>query len=664
MSEKLNRRDFLRLSALTAAGVAAAACAKTPTEAPTQAPAVPTATPAAAAPTATPAPAGPSTQQAPMLSDMVSAGTLPALDERLPKDPEVVPVNEEIGTYGGVWRRASLGPNDGSNPSRLMHNGLLQWDITGFLIEPQFAKSWEIQDEGRTFLFQMREGAKWSTGDPYTTEDVMFWYEDQILNDELTLSKPSWLQIGGELGVFEAVDDYTFKLSFVQSYPLILDWFAQRTRCYGPKQYLSRFHPDYASKEDLDASIAEFELDDWVQLYGNRNGVDTNPDRPDLDAWERITPRSDPIFTLKRNPYLQRVDPEGKQLPYIDEISVKQADSIDVITLWAASGEIDMQSRHISLDSYPVFVDGAEQGDYRLILWGNSGGCDAGLMFNNDYDLKDPIVGKWTTNADFRTALSYAIDRDEVNQAAFLGLGEARQLCPPSNSPYYPGDEYCFRAVEYDPDKANQMLDDMGLSNRDADGYRTDEDGNTISLIILAIDAFGPWPDVGELAVSYWEAVGVKASLDVVERTLYYERMPANEMMIGIWNTGGAEHHFTYPYWAMPYGSSSRIGPLSGIWYSSGGTEGAEPKPEMLRLCEIQELAKGADAEQQAELGKEVFRINCEQLYTVGTIGLSPMVMGTVICKNNFRNVPEQAGNSDAMSTPGNANPEQFFWKS
>jgi len=658
---KVNRREFLRLSVLATAGVTVAACAKA-----TEAPAEPTATaaPKEAAATATPVPAaGPSAKQAPVLIDQVTSGALPEVDERTSKDPEVVPVNEEIGQYGGVWRRAGLGPTDGSNPSRLMHNGLLQLDVSGFVIEPQFAESWEIEDDGKAFVFHMREGARWSTGDPFTSEDVMFWYNDAILNDELTVSKPSWLQIQSELGVFEATDDYTFRLSFVAPYPLILDWFAQRTQCYIPKAYMSQFHPSYAAKEDIDAAVAQFELDDWVQLWGNRNHEWNNFDRPSINAWVSTNPMGDPIWTLTRNAYLQRVDPDGNQLPYIDEISVKQADSIDVITLWAASGEIDMQARNISLDNYPVFKDGAEKGDYRIILWGNSGGCDAGLMFNNDYDLNDPIIGKWTTNADFRTALSYAIDRDEINQAAFLGLGEARQLCPPSDSPYYPGDEYCYRAIEYDPDKANQMLDDMGLDQRNAEGYRTDADGNLISLVILAIDAFGPWPDVGELAVSYWDKVGVKATLDVIERSLYYERMAANEMMIGIWNTGGAEHHFTYPYWAMPYGTSSRIGPVSGLWYSSGGKEGTEPKPAMRRVCDIQELAKSAGPEEQAALGQEVFRINCEELWTIGTIGLSPMVMGVYVTKNNFRNVPEKAGNSDAISTPGNANPEQFFWK-
>lgn len=598
-----------------------------------------------------------------MLADEVKAGNLPELSERLPKDPEVVPVNEEVGQYGGSWRRAGLGPGEGSNPSRLMHNGLLQWDITGYVIEPQFAKSWEIAGGGKELTFHLREGAKWSDGEPFTTEDVMFWYEDTVMNDELTPSKPTWLQIQSEVGVFEAVDDYTFTLKFAAAYPLILDWFAQRTQCYVAKHYMQQFHAAYAKKEDLDKAIADLQVDDWVQLWGNRNHEWNNFERPTGNAWMGTNAATDPVWTLKRNPYLQRVDPQGNQLPYIDEISVKQADSLDVINLWATSGELDMQGRHISLNNYPVLKQNEAQGDYRMILWGNSGGCDAGLMFNDNYDAEDPIVGKWTTNKDFRIALSYALDREEIKQAAFVGLGEARQLCPPSDSPYYPGDEYCFFATEYDPDKANQMLDDMGLNKKNAEGFRTDADGNLISLIITCTSAFGPWPDVAELAGSHWAKVGIKASADVIDRSLYYERMYANQMMIGVWNTGGAEHHFTYPYWAMPFGNASRIGPMSGLWYTSGGKEGIEPKGDMMRTVELTEQAKGVEEADRAELGKEIFRLNCNNLWTIGTIGLSPMVMGTVVCKTKFRNVPDACGNSDAMSTPGNANPEQFFWK-
>ena len=197
MSERLSRRDFLRLSALTAAGVAVAACAKTPTEAPK------VATPSKKAevkPTATPVPVGPSAKQAPILADQVKAGTLPELDERLPTEPRVIQVVEEIGQYGGTWRRAFIGPADGSNWARVSRRGLLSWTMDGSEVIPQVAKGWEISDDLKAFTFQLRKKAKWSDGEPFTADDVMFWWEGQIMNDEMSPSKPDWMKIKGGVG--------------------------------------------------------------------------------------------------------------------------------------------------------------------------------------------------------------------------------------------------------------------------------------------------------------------------------------------------------------------------------------------------------------------------------------------------------------------------------
>jgi peptide/nickel transport system substrate-binding protein len=339
-------------------------------------------------------------------------------------------------------------------------------------------------------------------------------------------------------------------------------------------------------------------------------------------------------------------------------------DNVDVLNLRAASGEIDMQGRHVSIDNYPVLMDGRDQGDYRVLLWPNSGGADAGLMFNQSYILNDPAMGEWISNKEFKQALSIALDREEINEAAFLGLGEGRQLAPPSYSPFYPGDEHVYKYTEYDPDAANDMLDALGLDQKNAEGFRLRPDGEVLDLTMLAIEAFGPWADVGELAAQYWQAVGVKAQVEVVERSLYYERMRANEMQIGIWNTGGAEHTFTYPYWASAYSNSSRIGPVYGLWWTSGGESGEEPPAGPLhQVMDLHEEGKGVLAEERALLGQEIFRIGCEELWTIGTIGLSPMVMGVIVCKNNFRNVPEETANNVIIYTPGNAFPEQFFWK-
>ena len=197
MAEKLNRRDFLRLSALTAAGVAVAACAKQATEAPTKA-AAPTATTAAAAPTATPVPAGPSTKQAPALIDKVKAGSLPALEERLTAEPEVVPVIEQIGKYGGDMGLGTLGVADGAIFSRYTeYENLARWDVDWTDVVPNIAKSWEVQDEGKTFVFSLRKNMKWSDGEPFTADDYLFWYEENTDTELTPVFSTTWSTFGG-----------------------------------------------------------------------------------------------------------------------------------------------------------------------------------------------------------------------------------------------------------------------------------------------------------------------------------------------------------------------------------------------------------------------------------------------------------------------------------
>jgi len=656
-------RHYLLSVTLILALLLAACGSGAPTDAPAEA--ADASAPAADAEAGADSTPATNSQEAPMLAAMVQAGELPPLDERLPLEPLIVPVVEEIGQYGGTWRRVFLGPSDGSNMSRLQHDTFLAFGSDGFALEPNVAKSWEVSEDGTTITFALREGMKWSDGAPFSADDIMFWYESKILNDELSPTKPSWLRIGGELGVIEKIDDHTVRFSFAQPYPLVLEFLAQQghyggQQVYLPKHYLSQFHPDYASEEELAALVEESGFEQWFQLFNQMAAPAQNPESPVVAAWTIESAITTQRMVMQRNPYYWKVDPEGNQLPYIDEITLDFVDNIEIANLRAIGGEVDMQARHILLNNYPVLVDGAEQGDYRLLLWPNAGGADSGLMFNQTYDA-DPAIAELLQNVDFRIALSHAIDRDELNESAFLGLAEARQLVPPPDSPLYPGDEYAYQYTEYDPAIANSLLDEIGLDQKNGEGFRLLADGNEAVISLAAVPAFGPWVDVAELVASYWQDVGIKVAVDIQERSLHYERMRANELQVAIWNTGGAEHPFTYPYWTMPFADISRIGPQIGIWYQSAGENGVEPSGDLRRVLELTEQGKGLGEEERIALGQEIFQLNADNLWTIGTVGLSPMVMGVVVVKNNFRNVPEVAPNNVVVNTPGSARPEQFF---
>lgn len=210
---------------------------------------------------------------------------------------------------------------------------------------------------------------------------LLFWYEDKILNDDLSPTKPSWMRIDGEVGVVEKVDDYTVCFSFAESYPLILEFLAQQghygqQQIYLPKHYLSQFHPNYASEDELQQKLEDSGFEQWFQLFNQMADLNQNPDSPVVSGWMVATAITTQRMVLKRNLYYWKVDPEGNQLPYINEITLDFVDNIEIANLRAIGGEVDMQGRHVLINNYPLLIDGAEQGDYRVLLWPNAGGWD------------------------------------------------------------------------------------------------------------------------------------------------------------------------------------------------------------------------------------------------------------------------------------------------
>ena len=599
--------------------------------------------------------------EAPMLRIRVAAGELPPVEERLPKEPLVLKPVEEIGQFGGIWHRGFLGPADGSNPGRIEYDCLFRWSLDGNRVIPNIAKDWHFSEDGKVLTFHLREGMKWSDGAPFTADDIMFWYEDIILNDELTPAKPRWLMTAGELGKVEKVDDYTIRFRFTKPYGLILQWLAGQDT-FAPKHYLKQFHPHYVPAKKLKEMTEEEGLKFWYQLFQRKNDIWANPDRPTIKAWRVKTPITSTRFITERNPYYWKVDPAGNQLPYIDQIVYEYAENLEVLNFRAMAGEIDMQGRHILIDNYPVLMNSREKGNYRILLWPNSGGSDAGLIFNQNYK-DDPLIGEFLRNRKFRIALSLAINREEINELCFLGLGKPRQMAPLPDSIYYE-EEFAKTYTEYNPDRANKILDEIGLSKRNEEGFRLRPDGKPLVLTISVVPAFGPWVDVAQLTKSYWEAVGIKTAVKVEERSIHYTRIHANKQQICVWNSGGNAHVLVYPWWVMPWGNSSRLAPLSGVWYQSGGKGGMRPTKELMKVIELYEKARATtDEQERIRLTKEIFRLNSENLWTIGTVGASPMVMGVIVVKNNFRNVPEKAHNDVVVHTPGNANPPQFFIK-
>ena len=735
---RLGRREFLRSSALATGAVALASCAQPPPSptapaeatkpsapAPTEAAKAsePTRAPVATAAPATPTPAaksaattapttptaaakaaepklganlvgkleGPeivrdaskfpkSFKEAPMLAELVKAGKLPPVEKRLPDPGEVLVIRpvQEIGRYGGTWRRAFTGPSDFENGDRLVSlDKILHLDYTGTKNSPAVARDWKISDDGKVMTIYLRKGMKWSDGQPFTADDFVFWYEDLYNNKDLVPVKTPEMFVNGKEGKLEKIDDYTIALKFEEPYYLLEDILGGDTQLgggqawrgrffmglYAPAHYLKQFHPKYTPKDELDKKVKDAKMDNWVSLIRNRSQWELNPDLPTLGPWKTTTPANNPTWVLERNPYFWAVDTEGNQLPYIDKVQMTLGENLEVINLRAIAGEYDYQDRHMLMDKLPVFLENQAKHGYTVRLDPGNAGASQEIFFNQTYE-GDPEIAKWLKNADFRRALSLGIDRDQLVEAFALGLAQPGSVAPSPDSPYSPGAEWRKKWSEYNPKLANEMLDKLGLDKKDSEGFRLRTDGKgRLRLEWITVSAMTNYTAAAEMVASQWKKIGIQADVKETERSLAQTRASANEHQLYTWNNGGSELLYLFPRHAIPVEpTEAYIGPLWAKWYGSGGTAGKKPDdPEMLRAYDLFRSAAGQKLEQRIKTAQEIWKILVDQQYAVGLWGLG---MSLRITNNKLGNVPARQCADQNCRTPGSSMPATFFFKS
>jgi peptide/nickel transport system substrate-binding protein len=316
------------------------------------------------------------------------------------------------------------------------------------------------------------------------------------------------------------------------------------------------------------------------------------------------------------------------------------------------------------MTNYPVLKEQEKTGKYRVLAWPTFGGSDAVVNFNMTYNA-DPEIGKLINTKDFRVALSIAINRDEIKESVFLGLGEARQGVPAPWHPYFPGKEWATKHTEYDRDQANKLLDAIGLAKRDPQGIRLMANGKPATIELSVVPAFGAWPDVAQLIAKDWEAVGVKTVVQIRERALHFKLNDANELMASIWNEDTTAFPFTGNAKFDPRVTPIlTLGPLYTRWFLSNGKEGVEPIEPVKRITQLVDTARTVGPDGQIKAAQELFRIWADNVFEIGTVGLTPMVQGVVVVNSKLHNVPTTIGNDWPLRTPGNTRTEQYFFAS
>ncbi|WP_240760230.1 ABC transporter substrate-binding protein, partial [Phytoactinopolyspora endophytica] len=311
------------------------------------------------------------TGEAPELKALVDGGELPPLEERLPASPMVVQPTGEIGQYGGTWRNGMVGTDGSRLNYSLAYENLVRWDLDWTEPIPNVAEAVEANEDATAFTFTLREGMRWSDGEPFTADDILFAYNDVLTHPEVNPSPYGVFVAGGEMGTIEKVDDVTVVFTFAAPHALFLDQLAGEvsatmlTRL--PLHYLQKYHPDYADDAEQNAKDADFS--GWVEalqeaLWGGALWHDI--ELPRLHAWIPVTPVSDATeMIFERNPYYWKIDPEGNQLPYLDGIRFGIFQDDEVLLLSTLQGEIDMIDRTVTTTTNkPVLARDRESGGY------------------------------------------------------------------------------------------------------------------------------------------------------------------------------------------------------------------------------------------------------------------------------------------------------------
>ncbi|MDH3595809.1 MAG: ABC transporter substrate-binding protein [Rhodospirillales bacterium] len=602
--------------------------------------------------------------ETPSLEAAVAAGRLPPVLERMPKSPRVVPVSSErgLGRPGGELRTLVGKAKD----TRLLvvygYARLIGYDEDLNLV-PDILERVEVED-GRRFTFKLRQGHRWSDGRPFTAEDFRFYWEEVANNEEISpTGPPKALLVDGEAPKVEFPDETTVRYTWTKSNPFLLTALAKARPLflYQPAHYLKQFHANHADPDELAALVEAARASSWAALYNRkaRQYRDNNPELPTLQPWINTTAPPSQRFVAVRNPYYHRLDPAGRQLPYIDTVILQVAGG-SLIPAKTGAGETDLQARGLHFSDYPFLKSNAKRNNYDVRLWRTVRGSQVALYPN--LNVNDPVWREVVRDARFRRAISLAVDRQEINQAIYFGLGlVGNQSVLPDSALYEPN--YRSAYAQFDPEAANKLLDDLGLSARDDRGIRLLPDGRPMDIVVETAGENTEEVDVLELIHDSWLKVGIKLFSKPSQREVLRNRIFAGETLASMWfgyenavptaqmSPGEfaptSQHSLHWPKWGQYFETSGRAGePVDMHW----------PK-ELLGLYHAWRNAESRT--EKEKIWHRILEIHADQVYTIGLVAQVPQ---PVVVSNKLRNVPKEGiFNWDPGAQFGIYRPDSFW---
>jgi peptide/nickel transport system substrate-binding protein len=612
-----------------------------------------------------PLPADLTIVEPPTLAERVTAGELPPAAERLPKNPFVVPLGEgrQLGAHGGEMRTLVTRSKDTRLLNVYGYARLVGYDESLELV-PDILEKVEAED-GRIFTLHLRKGHRWSDGHPFTTEDFRYYWEDVAQNEKLAPSGPPiTLRVDDQPAEVEFIDEVTVRYSWAKPNPFFLPALAgaRPLFLYRPAHYLKQFHAAYRDEAEIDAEAAERGFRNWAEFHNRLDNLyrSDNPDLPTLQPWTNSVAPPSTRFVGKRNPYFHRVDEEGKQLPYLDRVILNVVAGA-LVPAKSGAGESDLQARGIAFMDYTFLKENEQRSGYNVRLWRTVRGSQLALYPN--LNASDEAWRALMRDVRFRRALSLAIDREEINAVIYFGLAVEGNNAVLEDSPLYDADRFTAWA-EYDPDLAEELLDEIGLTEFNNDGIRLMPNGKPLEIIVETAGENTEEVDVLELIHDTWEDVGVKLFTKPSQREVLRNRIFSGEAVMAVWfgYENGVPTADMSPEEFVPVRQHSYHWSKWGQYVETGGTAG-EPADiaEAQRLLELNDawIAAASKAERR-EIWEEILDVHAEQVFTIGLVAQVPQ---PVLVSEGLMNVPAEAMfNWNPGAQFGLYRPDTFFW--
>ncbi|RWP66512.1 ABC transporter substrate-binding protein [Mesorhizobium sp.] len=578
----------------------------------------------------------------------VKTRKLPPLAERLPKEPMVFKTGnmpDGIGVYGDTMRHVIGGRPEGWNYSAGQTQGwggidiamfecltrtapLFQVDAQDVEPLPNLAQSWEWSEDGHTLTMKLIEGAKWSDGDPFDADDVMFYWDDNVVDPNVSPLNGATPETFGEGTTLKAIDKYTIEWTFKDAFPRQhLYAMAYGTFCPGPSHILKTNHPKYAG-----TTYDEYK-NGFPPEYLNM---------PVMGAWVPIEYRSDDVIVLRRNPYYWKVDEEGNQLPYLNELHYKLSTWADRdVQAIAGSGDIS------NLEQPENFVESLkraaqETAPARLAFGARLIGYNLRMNFSangwGEPDERAQAVRELNRNVDFRKAVTMAIDRKKLGESLVKGpftaiypggISSGTSFYDRASTVYYP----------FDLEGAKALLEKVGLKDTDGNGAVNfpagTAGGSDVQIVLLVNSDYSTDRNLAEGLVGQMEQLGLKVVLNTIDgakrdATQYAGRFD--------WLVRRNEQEQT-----SVVQNTTQLAPTGPrtSWHHRAGTDGTvDLMPFEQELVDVvNKFISSNDNDERADLMKQYQKVSTTNLDTIGLTEYP----GALIINKRFSNIPEGA---------------------